>query len=77
MKLFEVMGSTELQVQADDDNETVLVDPQTNVRTVIPKDPNKPGMIKPNERGEFELNTQEPGEVDRQLKVGDRVRVNQ
>jgi len=75
MKLFEVTGASELQVQSTDDRETVLVDPSTNVRTVIPKDPNKPGMIRPNERGEFELDTQTNGEVDNAIKPGDTVRI--
>jgi len=75
MKLYEVMGSKELQVQADDERQTVLVDPKSKVQTVIPKDPKKPGMIKPNQQGELELDTKSSGEVDRTVKVGDMVKV--
>lgn len=75
MKLYEVMGSQQLQVLATDDKETTLVDPATKVKTVIPKDPKKPGMISPNDKGEFELKQKQNGPVAKELKPGDTVKI--
>lgn len=77
MKLYEVMGTQQLQVLDTNDKETVLVDPKSSVKTVIPKDPKKPGMISPNEKGEFELKQKQPGAVAKELKKGDTVKVGQ
>lgn len=73
--LAEMPGNHDLQVMQDDDDETVLVDPKTNVKTVVPKDPNKPGIIQKNDRGQLELNTKTTGTVDRGIKPGDKVSV--
>lgn len=77
MKIYELMLEQDqtLEIEKVGPDETILVDPQTKIKTVVPKDPNKPGMIKPNERGEFELNSKENGEVDQGIKVGDKVKV--
>ncbi len=64
-----------LQIMKDDDKETTLIDPKTKVLTVIPKDPNKPGMITKDERGNLTLDTQSKGKVDRGIKPGDKVAV--
>lgn len=66
-----------LQIEKDDDKETVLVDPKTKVKTVVPKDPKKPGMITPDERGQLTLDTKTKGTVNRGIKPGDKVQVKQ
>ena len=77
MKLYEVMGSQQLQVLDTNDKETTLIDPKTKVRTVVPKDPKKPGMISPNEKGQFELKQKQNGAVAKELKKGDTVNIAQ
>lgn len=79
MKINEIINeqNVALQIEKDDDNETVLVDPKTNVKTVVPKDPNKPGMIKTNDRGQLELDTKTSGKVERGIKPGDQVMIKQ
>lgn len=77
MKITEIIveQSPILQIMSDDDKETVLVDPKTQVKTVVPKDPSKPGAITKDERGNLTLDTQVKGTVDRGIKPGDKVMV--
>jgi hypothetical protein len=79
MKINEIITemSPMLQIEKDDDKETVLVDPKSKVRTVVPKDPNKPGMIKTNDKGQLELDTKTSGKIERGIKPGDAVMVKQ
>lgn len=62
-----------LQIEKDDDNETILVDPKTKIKTTVPKDPSKPGAITKDERGNLTLDTKTKGTVDRGIKPGDNV----
>ena len=64
-----------LQIEKDDDNETILVDPKTKIKTTVPKDPSKPGAIAKDERGNLTLDTKTKGTVDRGIKPGDNVTV--
>ena len=66
-----------LQIEKDDERETVLVDPKTKVKTVVPKDANKPGMIQKDDRGQLTLDTKTKGTVNRGIKPGDKVQVKQ
>lgn len=78
MKMHEIlseMGSQVLQIEKDDDKETVLIDPKSKVKTVVPKDPSKPGAIAKDERGNLTLDTKIKGTVDRGIKPGDKVTV--
>ena len=79
MKINEIITemSPMLQIEKDDEKETVLVDPKSNVKTVVPKDPNKPGMIKTNDQGKLELDTKTSGKVERGIKPGDAVMIKQ
>jgi len=79
MKINEIITemSPMLQIEKDDDKETVLVDPKSNVKTTVPKDPSKPGMIKTNDQGKLELDTKTSGKVERGIKPGDQVMVKQ
>ena len=79
MKINEIITemSPMLQIEKDDDKETVLVDPKSNVKTVVPKDPTKPGMIKTNDQGKLELDTKTSGKVERGIRPGDAVMVKQ
>lgn len=77
MKIFEVAGTKELKVLKKDQRQTVLQDPETGIKTVVPEDPNKPGKIEPTETGEFELTMKKNGQVDRELKPGDTVKISQ
>jgi transcription antitermination factor NusG len=76
MKIFEI--AQELAVEIDDQKQTVLVDPKTKVKTVVPKDPNKPGMIKRDEKGQltFSKATNKPQPVEKGLKPGEKVKVD-
>ena len=74
MKVYEVMKQ-ELSVLADDPKQTVLIDPKTKVKTVVPKDPNKPGMIAKDDKGQLTLNTQTTGTVDKSIKPGEKVTI--
>jgi hypothetical protein len=74
MKIIEISQNKELRVAAADNNQTVLIDPETEIKTVVPKDPNKPGKIVRGDNG-FELSTDQPGEVDKEIKPGDKVNI--
>jgi len=76
MKMHELLGENQfLQIELDDEKETVLVDPKTKIKTVVPKDPTKPGAIAKDERGNLTLDTKAKGTVDRGIKPGDKVLV--
>jgi len=79
MKISELLNEAPqvLQIEKDDDNETTLVDPNTKVKTIVPKDPKKPGMISKNDAGKLTLDTKTTGTVDRGIKPGDTVQVEQ
>lgn len=76
MKIFEVMQGV-LDVEDANDQEVTLVDPKTKVKTVVPRDPNKPGMIQRDQAGNLKLSTDpnKPQEVDKEIKRGDKVQV--
>lgn len=76
MKIFEVMQGV-LDVEDANDMEVTLVDPKTKVKTVVPRDPNKPGMIQRDQTGNLKLSTDQnkPQEVDSEIKRGDKVQV--
>jgi len=63
MKIYEVMGQQVLQIEKDDDRETVLVDPKSKVKTIVPKDPTKPGAISKDDRGNLTLDQTTKGTV--------------
>lgn len=67
-------NSASLQVHKVDNKQTVLIDPKSKIKTVVPKDPNKPGAIRKNKKGEFELNTKKQSGLDSELKPGDKVK---
>jgi len=71
------MGQQVLQIEKDDDRETVLVDPKSKVKTIVPKDPTKPGAISKDDRGNLTLDQTTKGTVDRGIKPGDKVMVKQ
>ena len=77
MKMNEILSEQDavLQIQQDDDKETVLIDPKTKIKTTVPKDPSKPGAIAKDERGNLTLDTKTKGTVDRGIKPGDNVTV--
>ena len=77
MKMNEIVTemSQVLQIAQDDEKETVLIDPKTKIKTVVPKDPMKPGAIAKDERGNLTLDTKTKGTVDRGIKPGDNVTV--
>jgi len=76
MRLFEI--NNELVVLATDDKNTTLEDPKTKVKTIIPKDPNKPGMIRKDPAGKnLVLDKSTSGEVDNTIKPGQKVQVKQ
>ena len=77
MKINEILSEMDavLQIEKDDDKETVLVDPKTKIKTTVPKDPSKPGAIAKDERGNLTLDTKTKGTVDRGIKPGDNVTV--
>jgi len=76
MKMHELLGENQfLQIELDDEKETVLVDPKTKIKTVVPKDPSKPGAIAKDERGQLTLDPNVKGSVDRGIKPGDKVLV--
>jgi hypothetical protein len=78
MKIFEVAPAKTLQVKRDTADAVTLEDPETGIETVVPKDPNKPGKIQQNDRGEFVLSTKENGDVDNNtLRPGEKVKVEQ
>lgn len=77
MKIFELLAEQDqiLQIEKDDEKETVLVDPKSKIKTVVPKDPSKPGAIAKDERGNLTLDPKTKGTVDRGIKPGDKVTV--
>lgn len=79
MKISELLNEAPqmLQIEKDDDKETTLVDPITKVKTIVPKDPKKPGMIAKDETGKLTLDTKTTGKVERGIRPGDRVQVKQ
>jgi|TARA_B110000503_G_scaffold11409_1_gene15494 hypothetical protein len=79
MKISELLAEANMQLQVldDTDDETTLHDPITKIKTVVPKDPKKPGMIAKDPTGKLTLNTKTTGPVDRGIKPGDVVKVSQ
>ena len=77
MKMSDIITEVDtiLQIQKDDDKETVLIDPNTKILTTVPKDPSKPGAIAKDERGNLTLDPKTKGTVDRGIKPGDSVTV--
>jgi len=76
MKIIDILGEKELKVVGTDAKSTTLEDPITKVKTVVPKDPNKPGMIsKDPASNKFTLNTKTTGKVDNEIKPGENVQV--
>tara|TARA_B110000503_G_scaffold128364_1_gene199268 strand:- start:991 stop:1233 length:243 start_codon:yes stop_codon:yes gene_type:complete len=75
MKIYEILSEQDavLQIEKDDEKQTVLIDPKTKIRTTVPKDPMKPGAITKDERGTLTLDTKTKGTVDRGIKPGDNV----
>ena len=74
MKLYEILDEQTMQVVANDMKSTTLVDPKTKIQTVIPKDPNKPGMItRDPQTQKLQATTQAAGEVDQEIKPGETV----
>ena len=63
-----------LKVDQQDAKQTTLIDPNTKVKTVVPNDPKKPGMIQKDLTGKAYLNTKPQGPVQ-QVKPGDTVTV--
>jgi len=76
MKLYEILDEQTMQVVANDMKSTTLVDHKTKIQTVIPKDPNKPGMItRDPQTQKLRATTQAAGEVDQQIKPGEQVEI--
>ena len=80
MKIYEIVNEQMapgqmLDVMDDNDKETVLIDPKTKVKTVVPKDPNKPGFIQKDDQGKLTMSTKTNGTVDKSIKPGDKVTV--
>jgi len=76
MKIIDILGEKELKVVGTDAKSTTLEDPITKVKTVVPKDPNKPGMIsKDPASNKFTLNTKTTGRVNNEIKPGENVQV--
>ena len=75
MKMNEILSEMDavLQIEKDDEKQTVLVDPKTKIKTTVPKDPSKPGAITKDDRGNLTLDTKTKGTVDRGIKPGDNV----
>jgi len=64
----------ELKVDSQDAKQTTLIDPKTKVKTVVPNDPKKPGMIQKDQAGKAHLLAKPQGPVQ-QVKPGDTVTV--
>lgn len=64
----------QLKVDKQDAKSTTLVDKNTGVKTVVPNDPKKPGMIQTDTTGKAFLNTKPQGPVQ-QVKPGQTVTV--
>ena len=77
MKMNEILSEMNavLQIEKDDEQQTTLVDPKTKIKTIVPKDPMKPGAISKDERGKLTLDTKTKGTVDRGIKPGDNVTI--
>lgn len=74
MKVADILGEQNLKVLANDDKNTTLMDPKTKIQTVIPKDPNKPGMITRDPKtNKLQATTKTSGEVDQEIKPGEDV----
>jgi len=71
----QIAPGTMLDVLDDNDRETTLVDPKTKVKTVVPKDPKKPGVIQKDDQGKLTMSTKTNGTVDKGIKPGDKVAV--
>lgn len=67
---------TELKVIKQEPRQTTLQDPNTKVKTVVPNDPKKPGMIQKDQTGKAVLNTKAQGPVP-VVKPGQTVTVKQ
>lgn len=76
MKISELLSENQfLNIELDTDKETVLIDPKTKIKTVVPKDPKKPGAISKDNTGKLTLDTKTAGTVSRGMRPGDKVQV--
>lgn len=78
MKISEIVVENqkqELDVVRDTPKQTELIDPKTKVKTIVPKDPKKPGAIAKDAQGKLTMNKQQTGSVSRGIKPGDKVSV--
>lgn len=67
------MSDEELVVLTSDNKSTTLENPKTKVKTIVPKDPNKPGMIRKDSENQMVLDKETTGNVDNSLKPGQKV----
>jgi len=75
MRISEIVQEQEeMEVRTVNPNEVVLRDRQSGIEKKIPKRPDQPGAIRRNEEGEFELDSEEPGDIDDRVSVGDVVK---
>ena len=75
MKINEITDTGDMKVQRDTGREIHLKNQKTGVKTIVPKDPKKPGMITQDENGEYVIDTETTGEVDNRLKPGSTVKM--
>jgi hypothetical protein len=71
---FIIKEEQELDVVGATDQEVTLIDPKTKVKTVVPRDPKKPGAIKANpQTNKLEYDPDNTGEVEDPVKPGAKV----
>tara|TARA_B100000073_G_C23271838_1_gene386743 strand:- start:125 stop:382 length:258 start_codon:yes stop_codon:yes gene_type:complete len=81
MRISEILikEEQELNVVNADDKQVTLIDPKTKVQTIVPKDPNKPGMIQSDPDDptgkSFKLDMKSSGQVDNKIQPGSKVKV--
>ena len=78
-KKAELEEQQELDVVNSDEKQVTLVDPKTKVQTIVPKDPNKPGLIQADPDDptgkSFKLDMKASGQVDNKIQPGSKVKV--
>ena len=83
MKINEIasifLSEQELTVVNSDARQITLVDPKTKIQPIVPKDPNKPGMIQPDPDDatgkSFKLDMKSNGTVPKEIGPGAKGKV--
>jgi len=77
MKISELLQEQTFTGEIDkiSDSEIEVVDSESGIKTTVPVDPDDPGTIARNEKGELTLDPETVGDVAKDIKRGEKITV--